>query len=130
VNEEVKLFLLILIFLELFEFSWQKGTNFQEYVKNLFSFYNRGVILFILLHPTLYFVIFVQMYFDNFSLLATSITLIKVLDIGTKISFMDKLYNKKKLGDFEVLLKENYAIPLPFKMLGLILYPTLFFFAF
>lgn len=129
-NEEVKLFLLILIFLELFEFSWQKGTNFQEYVKNLFSFYNRGVILFILLHPTLYFVIFVQMYFDNFSLLATSITLIKVLDIGTKISFMDKLYNKKKLGDFEVLLKENYAIPLPFKMLGLILYPTLFFFAF
>ena len=129
-NEEVKLSLLILIFLELFEFSWQKGTNFQEYVKNLFSFYNRGVILFILLHPTLYFVIFVQMYFDNFSLLATSITLIKVLDIGTKISFMDKLYNKKKLGDFEVLLKENYAIPLPFKMLGLILYPTLFFFAF
>ena len=129
-NEEVKLFLLILIFLELFEFSWQRGTNFQEYVKNLFSFYNRGVILFILLHPTLYFVIFVQMYFDNFSLLATSITLIKVLDIGTKISFMDKLYNKKKLGDFEVLLKENYAIPLPFKMLGLILYPTLFFFAF
>ena len=129
-SEKVELFLVILVSLELFELFWQKGNDFRDYVKNLFSIYNKGVIFFILLHPSLYFVMFVQMYFSNYSFLATFIVVMKTLDIATKLSLMDKLYNQKELGNFEVMLKENYSIPLPFKMIGLVLYPTLFFFAF
>ncbi|WP_458699957.1 hypothetical protein ACKGJI_09015 [Sulfurospirillum sp. 1307] len=129
-SEDLELFLSILIFLEFFEFYWQKGNDFRDYVKNLFFFYNKGVIFFILLHPSLYFVIFAQLYFNQYSLLASSIIVIKVLDITTKISLMDKLYKNRDLGNFKEMFKVNYAIPLPFKLIGVVLYPTLFFFAF
>ena len=123
-------FLIILIFLEIFEISWQKGKNFRDYIGNLFSFYKKSVIFFILLHPTLYFVAFAQISLQNYSTLASILVLIKVFDIGFKISLMDKIYNNKDLGSFEPLLKANYNIPIGMKFLGIVLYPTLFFFAF
>lgn len=123
-------FLIVLIFLEIFEISWQKGQHFRDYISNLFSFYKKGVIFFILLHPTLYFVIFAVMSLQNDSILASVLVIIKVIDIGFKISLMDKIYNQKDLGSFELLLKENYKIPSGMKYLGIVLYPTLFFFAF
>jgi len=67
---------------------------------------------------------------QNNSALASILVMIKVIDIGFKISLMDKIYNQKPLGNFEILLKENYNIPLGMKFIGAILYPTLFFFAF
>jgi len=123
-------FLIILIFLELFEISWQKGKNFRDYVSNLFGYYKKGIIFFMLLHPTLYFILFAQMSLQNYSVLASILVMIKVVDVGFKISLMDKIYNKKDLGSFEPLLKENYDIPSGMKLLGIVIYPTLFFFAF
>ena len=129
-NQEVQLFLLMLIFLEIFELFWQKGTNFRDYVKNLFYFYKKGIIFFILLHPTLYFIIFAQIAFQNYSILTTLLIIIKILDVVFKIHLMDKIFNKKDLGSFELLLKQNYKIPYMWKTAGLIIYPTIFFFAF
>jgi len=126
----VEQFLVILIFLELFEVSWQKGQNFRDYISNLFGYYKKSVILFILLHPTLYFILFAQMSLQNDSALASILVMIKVIDIGFKISLMDKIYKHKPLGNFEILLKENYNIPSGMKFIGTLLYPTLFFFAF
>ncbi len=83
-----------------------------------------------LLHPTLYFILFAQMSLQNYSVLASILVMIKVVDVGFKISLMDKIYNKKDLGSFEPLLKENYDIPSGMKLLGIVIYPTLFFFAF
>lgn len=129
-GEEVQLFLLMLIFFELFELFWQKGTNFRDYITNLFYFYKKGIILFILLHPTLYFIIFAQIAFENYNTLAIFLIIIKILDLGFKINLMDKVFNEKNLGSFEPLLKQNYKIPLMLKSGGLIIYPTIFFFAF
>jgi len=126
----VEEFLLVLIFLEIFEISWQKGTNFRDYISNLFGFYKKGIIFFILLHPTLYFVLFAQISLNNYSVLASILVAIKIIDVGFKISLMDKIYNNKDLGSFEPLLKQNYNIPVGMKFLGILLYPTLFFFAF
>lgn len=123
-------FLIILICLEIFEISWQKGTNFRDYISNLFGYYKKGVVFFILLHPTLYFILFAQMALQNYATLTSILVIIKVIDVGFKISLMDKIYNNKDLGNFEPLLKENYNIPVGMKFLGILLYPTLFFFAF
>ena len=123
-------FLIVLMFLEIFEISWQKGNNFRDYISNLFSFYKKSVVLFILLHPTLYFIIFAQMSLQNYSFIASLLVLIKIFDIGFKISLMDKIYSKKDLGAFEPLLKNNYPISISMKCIGLIIYPTLFFFGF
>jgi hypothetical protein len=129
-NEEVQLFLLMLIFLEIFELSWQRGSNFRDYIKNLFYFYKKGTILFILLHPTLYFIIFSQIFLQNYSILSIVLVMIKVFDLGFKISLMDKIFNNKDLSYFEPMIKQNYKIPLLWKSAGLIIYPSIFFFAF
>jgi len=126
----VEQFLVILIFLELFEVSWQKGQNFRDYISNLFGYYKKSVLFFIFLHPTLYFILFAQMSLQKNSALVSILVMIKVIDIGFKISLMDKIYKHKSLGNFETLLKENYNIPIAMKFIGVILYPTLFFFAF
>jgi hypothetical protein len=129
-NQNVQLFLLMLIFLEAFEIFWQRGKRFRDYIDNLFYFYKKGVIIFILLHPTLYFVMFSQIAFKNYSFLASLLVLIKVFDIGFKISLMDKIYKNKDLGSFKPLLEADYPLSLGIKSAGLIIYPTLFFFAF
>lgn len=129
-DEQISFFLMMLIFLEIFELLWQKGATFQEYLKNLFYFYNKGAMFFILLHPTFYFSLFCQMLFDNYSVLATLLTLIKFFDITFKISLMDKLYKNKDLGFFKEAVQENLPLPKYLKSSGLILYPILFFFAY
>ncbi|HIP29619.1 MAG TPA: hypothetical protein EYG93_05110 [Sulfurospirillum arcachonense] len=123
-------FLIILILLELFEISWQKGKNFRDYINNLFFFYKKSIFIFILLHPTLYFVMFSQIALQNYSFLASMLVLIKVFDIGFKISLMDKIYNQKDLGAFKPLLEANYPLSKGVKGAGLIIYPAIFFFAF
>ncbi len=129
-SQNIQLFLTALIILEIFEIFWQRGKNFRAYVNNLFYFYKKGVIVFILLHPTLYFVMFSQIALQNYSFLASMLVLIKVFDIGFKILLMDKIYNQKDLGSFKPLLEANYPISLGIKGAGLIIYPTIFFFAF
>jgi len=129
-QESAVSFFIMLVFLEIFEIIWQKGHNFREYIKSLFGFYKQSVLLFIVLHPTLYFVIFSQIALSNYSFLASALTLIKVFDLGFKISLLDKIYNKKELGSFEPILKENYQISWGIKLSGLIIYSCLFFFAY
>jgi len=129
-QQNVQLFFLMLIFLEIFELFWQRGKSFREYIDNLFYFYKKGVIVFVLLHPTLYFVIFSQIALQNYSFLSSLLIFIKIFDIGFKISLMDKIYNDRDLGGFKPLLKGNYPLSVGIKSVGLIIYPTLFFFAF
>ncbi len=128
--ETTLLFLVILISLEIFEIYWQRGENFREYVDNLFYFYKKGVVLFIALHPTLYFVMFAQISLQNWSFLASLLVLIKAFDIGFKISLMDKIYNDKNLDSFKPLLETNFPISIGVKAIGLLIYSTLFYFAF
>jgi hypothetical protein len=128
--ESISLFLVMLTLLELFELSWQKGTNFQEYLKNLFHFYKKGVLYFLILHPTFYFSLFSQIFFDNYTFFASLLSLIKFFDITFKLSIMDKLYNGRDLGILKEAIKENAPLPKFLKFSGIVLYPILFFFAY
>lgn len=124
------LFFAILVFLEVFELFWQKGHNFREYIANLFHHYQKGVIVFILLHPSFYFALYAQFSFNNFSLTASILTLLKAADLSFKLSLMDKIYHKKHLGAFLPLFKSNFPISPLMKASGLMLYPSLFYIAY
>lgn len=128
--QEAQLFLVMLIFLEIFELFWQRGGSIQEYLKNLFYFYKKGVLVFIILHPTFYFSIFAQLALQNFSMIATTITFIKFFDLSFKISLMDKLYKHKDLGVFSEIIKENMQISQAVKLSAPILYSSLFYFGY
>lgn len=124
--QEIELFLVMLIFLEIFELFWQKGSHIQDYIKNLFYFYKKSLFLFIILHPSLYFVIFAQLYFQNYSFVASLLTIIKLFDVSIKITIMDKIYKKKSLGALVEVLRDNPKISPLLKASSLIIYPTLF----
>ncbi len=124
--QEIELFLIMLIFLEIFELFWQKGSHIQDYIKNLFYFYKKSLFLFIILHPSLYFVIFAQLYFQNYSFVASLLTIIKLFDVSIKITIMDKIYKKKSLGALVEVLRDNPKISPLLKASSLIIYPTLF----
>ena len=45
-DQTIEFFLIILIFLEIFEIFWQRGDKILgEYINNLFYFYKKGVIV-------------------------------------------------------------------------------------
>ncbi len=127
-EESVALYLVMLIFLEFFEILWQKGNTFKEYLANLFYFYRKNMLFFLLLHPTLFFSFFAQISLNNYGFLASSLSLIKIIDLCTKIYIMDKLYKKQNLVFISETLDTQIS-PL-LKSAGLIIYVTLFFFAY
>lgn len=127
-EESVALYLVMLIFLEFFEILWQKGNTFKEYLANLFYFYRKNMLFFLLLHPTLFFSFFAQISLNNYGFLASSLSLIKIIDLCTKIYIMDKLYKKQNLVFISETLDTQIS-PL-LKSVGLIIYVTLFFFAY
>ena len=127
-EENVALYLVMLIFLEFFEILWQKGNTFKEYLANLFYFYRKNMLFFLLLHPTLFFSFFAQISLNNYGFLASSLSLIKIIDLCTKIYIMDKLYKKQNLVFISETLDTQIS-PL-LKSAGLIIYVTLFFFAY
>ncbi len=126
----MEIFIIGLIFFELFELSWQKGRNFRDYIQNLLYYYDKSVILFISFHPSFYFLIFSQMFFNNFSFLASSITIIKALDIIFKLSLLYKIKTNKDLGIYKILIEENRPIHPLLKCFGIVLYPIIFYFAY
>ena len=127
-EESVALYLVMLIFLEFFEILWQKGNTFKEYLANLFYFYRKNMLFFLLLHPSLFFSFFAQISLNNYGFLASSLSLIKIIDLCTKIYIMDKLYKKQNLVFISETLDTQIS-PL-LKSAGLIIYVTLFFFAY
>jgi len=128
INEK---YLLLILFaaLEFFEAFWQKGDNFREYIQNLFIIYKKNIILFFSLHSTLYYVIFVKMLLNKSGFLINFIILLKLLDLVFKIKLLDKIKKNENLGVFSILLKENFEIPIYMKYFGVLLYPTLLYFA-
>ena len=129
-NQLLETSLIMLIFLELFELYWQRGTTFRNYLTSLFYFYKKSVLLFICLHPSVYLVIFSIMLFNQISFLAGSIVAVKMLDIAFKLTLLDRLANGKPLGFFAPLAHEDYPLPFALKLFPLFLYPILFYYAF
>ncbi|MDD3324694.1 MAG: hypothetical protein PHN38_06205 [Sulfurospirillaceae bacterium] len=125
-----ELFFLGLFFCECFEFYWQKGEDFIGYTQNLAYFFSKGVIVFIVLHPTLYVSIFAQILFDNFSIFACTITLLKAVDLGFKIFLLDKLEKGVEVEFLNLLVQSNHPVTLTLKLVGPLSYLILFYVAY
>ena len=116
----------LLFFLEMFEIFWQKGSTVKEYIGSLLYFYKKNILLFFVLHPSFYFVVFCSILLNNTSALISSIIIAKMLDIIFKITLLDRLLNQKPLGFFVPLFSQEFSLSLGVKLTPLLLYPTLF----
>lgn len=121
--------IIALFVLEVLEILWQRGDTFRTYIANLLYVYDKNILLFFTLHPTIYFVTILSLYTNTFNLLTISIFSCKLLDILFKISILNKIKNRDNLGMFEAYILQDMPIPKMLKYFGIVLYPTLFYFA-
>lgn len=118
-----------MILLELFEFSWQKGSNLQDYMQSLLNAFSKSIIFFILLHPSFLFVLYVIFGLNINSPLLLLIGGLKFFDIGFKIHILDKISKGLPLGAYQDMFNSNINISNSTKLTSSILYVSLFYLA-
>ncbi len=88
---------LIYIFLELFETQWQKADTMMGMLLNMYERYRNSMLLFLVLHPTFYFTIYLAMT-TNYSTEILFVLFIKTFDIATKIILINQVFEKKEVS--------------------------------
>jgi hypothetical protein len=119
-----------LIFFELFEISWQQGSTIHAYLYNLVRLYRKSLLLFILGHPSFYYVIFCSLLWSYNSLFAGLLVGIKLIDLSIKLVLVERLSNGKHLGIYAPLTLTDQPFPWFMKLLPALFYGMLFFGAF
>lgn len=122
--------LTILIGLEIFEIIWQKGDTTRLYLENLMSLYQKGLILFLLAHPSFYFVLIVCLVGENFSVYMIFLLGLKMLDLVMKINILDKSIKNHENNAYEVLYEGNFPFPLYLKVVPIFISVSFFYLAF
>ncbi len=123
---DIQNLLICLILCELFEFIWQKGNSFSEYLETLLNAYNRGLIYFICLHPSFFFMLFCIFGLNLSQEVLLVMATFKFVDIGFKISLLHRVQNRLDLGSFSPLLEQDFPLSNLAKLTPAIIYVMLF----
>ena len=118
--------LLIFIFLEFFESTWQKSDTLFGLVINNFNIFRKNIFFYFTLHATFFYTIFLSFYFNNFGFWMSSIFIIKFADIAFKLSIMKKLSADIPI---ENIIPMNIKMTPLFRYFNVIIYPLTFLFA-
>lgn len=120
-------YIILFIFLELYEVSWQKANTMMGMLARMYHHYSKNIFLFLIMHPTFYFSIgFVML--SDYNIYALVLVFIKTVDIATKIILIEQVFIKKELThelSLALLSPLNKFMP----YIGLSIYPFLIFFA-
>lgn len=121
-------FLFILTMLELLEAQLQKAPTLLGVLENLYRYYSQSIFLFFLIHPGFYFILFVVLYTGVLNFTMISIIALKVFDIFYKLELIKKVFYEqrvpKSVGELLV-----WEIPSWYFILGVVMYPSLLFYA-
>jgi len=121
---ESLLFLFIFfVALEVFESNWQKSDSFYGVIKNNYQVYKRSIFIFFLLNPTFIYSIYLSYTLNNFSLLMSSIVVLKFVDISFRLHLVNKI---DKDEDISNLIPYNLPMNNIFRYINVFIYPTTF----
>lgn len=123
INDLILNYVIIFVFLELFEITWQKAPSIMGMIIRMHKYYSKSVFLFLIMHPTFYFGIgfFIL---TNYNLYAAILLFIKTADIVTKILLIEQVFTKRKLShELSLILLAPINSFLPY--MGLFIYPVL-----
>jgi len=126
--ENIYLFVVILILLEIFELYIQKAETLLGVMQKLFFWYSKSIFVFFLVHPSFYFLFFVILYTDTLNIYMILMLVFKIFDLFYKIELIKSIFIKQKVS-LEIESMLNWQIPSWFFFLGLSLYPPLLFYA-
>lgn len=122
-NEVVLNYILLFVFLEIIEVSWQKAPSIMGMLIRMYQHYRQSVFLFLIMHPTFYFSVGFAM-LTNYSTASLVLVFIKTFDIATKIILIEQVFIKKKVSQElsrTLLAPINNFLP----YIGLLIYPVL-----
>lgn len=123
INELVLNYILLFVFLEVYEISWQKAPSIMGMIIRMNKYYSKSIILFLVMQPTFYFSIGFAMLSD-YNIYAMIMLFLKTIDVATKIFLIEQIFTKKKLShEMSLILLAPIDNFLPY--MGLIFYPVL-----
>ena len=126
-NDILALLLLFYIILELFEWQWQRADSMMGMLVKMYKIYNINILLFLLMHPTFMFGIWLVMRSD-FSMASVILLFVKTVDIATKILLIQQIFEKRQLSqEMSMMLLTPLHPLLPF--VGLIAYTPMVYLA-
>lgn len=116
-------YILIFIFLELYEISWQKAPSIMGMIVRMNKYYSKSIFLFLIMQPTFYFAIGFAILCD-YSIFSMIFLFLKTADVATKILLIEQIFTKKSLShELSLILLSPIDSFLPY--MGLIIYPLL-----
>ena len=116
-------YILIFIFLELYEISWQKAPSIMGMIIRMNRYYSKSILLFLIMQPTFYFAIGFAILCD-YDIFAIIFLFLKTADVATKILLIEQIFTKKSLSqEMSLILLSPIDNFLPY--MGLIIYPLL-----
>jgi len=120
-------YLMLFIFLELYEVSWQKAPSMMGMIVRMHKQYAKNILVYLLMQPTFYFAIGFAM-ITNYNPYALMLLFIKTVDMATKIILIEQVFVKKEISqDLSMALIAPLNPFLPY--IGLGIYPFLVIFA-
>ena len=125
--ESLYTLLLVSILLELFEVQWQKADTLMGMLLRMYQRYQKNMLLFLVMHPTFYFAIWLMMVTDA-SYGAIALLFVKTIDIATKIMLIQQVFEKKELSqEISMMLLAPLKPIMPY--LGVFVYPPMVYMA-
>ncbi len=122
-NDLVLNYVLLFIFFELYEISWQKAPSIMGMLIRMHRYYSKNIFLFLVMQPTFYFSIGFAM-LTNLNIYAVIMLFLKTVDIATKIILLEKVFKKRELTqELSLVLLAPINNFLPY--IGLFFYPVL-----
>ncbi|HHH37846.1 MAG TPA: hypothetical protein ENK77_04445 [Epsilonproteobacteria bacterium] len=121
------LFVLIQIILELFEAWWQRSDTLMGVLERDYDYYRKSIFLFLLMHPSFYFVLFVVLSTQILNGWMVTILLLKSVDIFFKMTMIQNLFVKGRIDAMMESFLEEPLSPWIF-LTGVSLYPFLLFY--
>ena len=123
INEVILNYIFIFIVLEIYEISWQKAPSIMGMLIRMYKYYQKSILIFLIMQPTFYFAIGFAM-LTNYAPSALILLFIKTFDIATKILLIEQVFSKRELSqDLSLVLLAPINSFLPY--IGLLIYPPL-----
>ena len=127
IDEYVLNYIIIFMVLELYEVLWQKATTLIGMLARMYQHYHRSVFVFLLMHPTFYFLLAFMM-LNDYNIYAVLLLSIKTMDIVMKLILIKQVFIDKEISsEMSMMLLTPIHKFLPY--IGLVAYPPLIYMA-
>lgn len=127
IDEYVLNYIVIFMALEFYEVLWQKASTLIGMLARMYAHYHKSVFVFLLMHPTFYFLIAFMM-INDYNIYAVILLSIKTMDIATKLIMIKQVFIDKEISEeMSIMLLTPLHKFVPY--IGLVAYPPLVYMA-